>query len=529
MALNLALIFIIPISFSLPSFLTQALPNQASNGIDRWCSKTPHPEPCKISLGRPRRHAPRGEADFRTMMVEAALERALHAEIHVNELRRRCSSKRKLAAWLDCSGLISNTVFQLNNTLQGLKATAANVNWTDADCQTWLSTALTNLDTCRAGSHQLNVSNFISPVVSNNVSELISNGLAINGALLDGQETEGEFPSWVSAGERKLLESPPLSSQANFIVAQDGSGHFRSIQAAINLAVSRRRRDERITIHVKRGVYREYIQINKNMNKITLVGDGMRHTIISGKRSVASGYTIYSCATVGIDGAGFMARGITFRNRAGPQNGQAVAVRSASDFSVFYACGFEGYQDTLFVLAQRQFFKMCYIYGTIDFIFGNAAVVFQNCIIYVRKPLWGQANVIAAQGRIDPYQNTGISIQGSRVVATPGFARVVRSYNTYLGRPWQRYSRTVFLQSYLGSLVNPAGWLAWENTDFAQDTLYFGEYKNFGPASSTTRRVNWKGHHVITSAGTASQFTVANLIAGNTWLPATGVPFTAGL
>lgn len=234
------------------------------------------------------------------MMVEAALERALHAEIHVNELRRRCRGKRKLAAWLDCSGLISNTVFQLNNTLQGLKATAANVNWTDADCQTWLSTALTNLDTCRAGSHQLNVSNFISPVVSNNVSELISNGLAINGALLDGQETEGEFPSWVSAGERKLLESPStLSSQANFTVAQDGSGHFRSIQAAINIAVSRRRRDERITIHVKRGVYREYIEINKNMNKITLVGDGMRHTIISGKRSVASGYTIYSCATVG--------------------------------------------------------------------------------------------------------------------------------------------------------------------------------------------------------------------------------------
>lgn len=77
--------------------------------------------------------------------------------------------------------------------------------------------------------------------------------------------------------------------------------------------------------------------------------------------------------------------------------------------------------------------------------------------------------------------------------------------------------------------MNPAGWLAWENTDFAKDTLYFGEYKNFGPASSTTRRVNWKGHQVITSTGTASQFTVANLISGNTWLPATGVPFTAGL
>lgn len=528
MALNFAL-FIISISLSLPCFLSQTLPNQTSNSIDRWCSRTPHPEPCKIFLGGPGRRVPRGKADFRTMIVEAALERALHMEIHVKELGPRCRGKRKLAAWFDCSKLISNTVFQLNNTLQGLKATGA--NWTDTDAQTWLSTALTNLDTCRAGSHQLNVSKFISPVVSNNVSELISNGLAVNRLLLSGQETKGrEFPSWVSEEERKLLESPSaLRSQANFVVAKDGSGQFRSIQAAINTAVSRRRGNERIVIHVKRGVYREYIEIGNNMNQITLVGDGLKYTIISGKRSVASGYTTYSCATVGIDGAGFMARGITFRNRSGPRKGQAVAVRSASDLSVFYSCAFEGYQDTLFVIAQRQFFKACYIYGTIDFIFGNAAVVFQNCIINVRKPLLGQANVITAQGRVDRFQNTGISIQSSSVRATPGFARVYRHFNTYLGRPWQQYSRTVFLKSYLGSLVNPAGWLAWENTNFAQDTLYFGEYKNFGPGSSTARRVNWKGHHVIKSESTASQFTVERLISGNTWLPATGVPFDAGL
>ncbi|THF96964.1 hypothetical protein TEA_003595 [Camellia sinensis var. sinensis] len=231
----------------------------------------------------------------------------------------------------------------------------------------------------------------------------------------------------------------------------------------------------------------------------------------------------------GIDGVGFIARGITFRNTAGPQNGQAVALRSASDLSVFYACGFEGYQDTLFVLAQRQFFKSCYIYGTIDFIFGNAAVVFQNCIIYVRKPLVGQDNVITAQGRGDPFQNTGISIQDSRVMAAPDLRPVVSSFNTYLGRPWQQYSRTVFLKTYLGSLVNTTGWLAWDNSNFAQNTVYYGEYMNFGPASSTRNRVNWPGYHVITSTNIASQFTVTNLIDGRGWLPATGVPFIAGL
>lgn len=261
--------------------------------------------------------------------------------------------------------------------------------------------------------------------------------------------------------------------------------------------------------------------INKLVIKIKLT-----YLFSWGNSKILTNFVIYC---IGVDGIGFIARGITFRNTAGPQNGQAVALRSASDLSVFYACGFEGYQDTLFVHAQRQFYKTCYIYGTIDFIFGNAAVVFQNCIIYVRRPLRGQINVITAQGRADPFQNTGISIHNSRVMAAPDLRPVVRSFNTYLGRPWQKYSRTVFLKSYIDSLLNPAGWLPWEKSNFALDTLYYGEYSNFGPGASTRYRVKWKGYHVIRSANEAARFTVANLIAGRAWLPSTGVPFTAGL
>lgn len=230
-----------------------------------------------------------------------------------------------------------------------------------------------------------------------------------------------------------------------------------------------------------------------------------------------------------MDGIGFIARGMTFRNTAGPQNGQAVALRSASDLSVFYGCGFEGYQDTLFVQSQRQFYKSCYIYGTIDFIFGNAAVVFQNCMIYVRRPLWGQVNVITAQGRNDPFQNTAISIHNSRIMAAPDLRPVVRSFQTYLGRPWQQYSRTVIMKTYIDSLVNRAGWLTWLDSNFALSTLYYAEYGNIGPAASTRYRVKWPGYHVIKSGNVASKYTVASLIAGRAWLPSTGVPFTAGL
>ncbi|PKI54503.1 hypothetical protein CRG98_025017 [Punica granatum] len=260
-----------------------------------------------------------------------------------------------------------------------------------------------------------------------------------------------------------------------------------------------------------------------------MIGDGMRKTVITGSRSVGGGYTTYSSATAGIDGLKFIARGITFRNTAGPRKGQAVALRSASDLSVFYRCAFVGYQDTLFVLSQRQFYKQSYIYGTIDFIFGNAAVVFQSCIIYARLPTHGQANVITAQGRNDPYQNTGISFHSCQILAAPDLSPSIKTVKTYLGRPWMQYSRTVYMKSYLGALVSPLGWSTWDGSKYALNTLYYGEYKNYGPAASTRYRVKWKGYHVITSTSEASRFTVGTFIAGKSWLPATGVPFTAGI
>ncbi|XP_074369593.1 putative pectinesterase/pectinesterase inhibitor 33 [Apium graveolens] len=519
--------------------ISQALPDSdesptAGGDISYWCQTTPHPEPCKYFLSHNFNSRPQNQTHFRQMMFQVALDRAELAQNYTARLESQCRSKRKKAAWNDCNKLLRDTILQLNRTLKGTKTHATGNNCSSFDAQTWLSAALTNLETCRSGSIELNVTKFIAPIIANNVSELISNSLAINqGFLTPGNDTNNnggeEFPSWVTPGDRRLLQSSSWASRANVVVAKDRTGNFRSVQAAINYAAQVKRGNMRFIIYVKRGVYWENIAVASNLNNIMLVGDGLRYTVISSSRSVARGYTTYSSATAGIDGTGFIARGITFRNTAGPQSAQAVALRSASDLSVFYACGFEGYQDTLFVLAQRQFYKLCYIYGTIDFIFGNAAVVFQNCLIYVRRPLHGQVNVITAQGRADPFQNTGISIHFCRIMAAPDLIPAAKTTRTYLGRPWQQYSRTVLMKTYIDSLVSPQGWLAWQNSNFAWDTLYYGEYKNIGPGSSTRNRVKWKGYRAITSANEASRFTVANLIAGRAWLGATGVPFYSGL
>ncbi|EEF51541.1 probable pectinesterase/pectinesterase inhibitor 60 [Ricinus communis] len=526
MEIKIKLLAIFFIFFS--SIIFTATSISSKTNVTWWCSQTPHPETCKYFIGhRLQRVALKHRSEFRKITVQVALERALSAQKKVSKLRPKCQDHHQRAVWVDCHKLHSDTIVQLNRTLQGLAAKKKK-SCTDFDAQTWLSTALTNIQTCRTGSLDFNVSDFIMPIVSSNLSKLISNGLAINGVLLSVQNNsiEGLFPRWFSRKERRLLQAPSI--KANLVVAQDGSGHFRTVQAAIN-AAAKRRYGTRFVIHVKKGVYRENIEVGINNNNIWLVGDGLRNTIITSGRSVGAGYTTYSSATAGIDGLRFVARGITFRNTAGPLKGQAVALRSASDLSVFYRCSFEGYQDTLFVHSQRQFYRECYVYGTIDFIFGNAAVVFQNCIIYVRRPLKGQANMITAQGRNDPFQNTGISIHNSRILPAPDLKPVVRAVQTYLGRPWMQYSRTVVLKSYIDSFIHPAGWSQWQGSNFALNTLYYAEYKNFGPGSSTRRRVKWKGYHVITSSTVASSFTVGRLIAGQSWLPATGVPFISGL
>ena len=84
------------------------------------------------------------------------------------------------------------------------------------------------------------------------------------------------------------------------------------------------------------------------------------------------------------------------------------------------------------------------------------------------------------------------------------------------------------MKTFLDSLIDPAGWLEWDG-DFALKTLYYGEYMNTGAGADTSQRVTWPGYHVITSAAEASQFTVGNFLSGNSWIPATGVPYTPGL
>jgi pectin methylesterase-like acyl-CoA thioesterase len=215
-------------------------------------------------------------------------------------------------------------------------------------------------------------------------------------------------------------------------------------------------------------------------------------------------------------GEGFLAKAMGFRNTAGPEKGQAVAARVQADSSVFVNCRFEGYQDTLYAQTHRQFYKSCVIAGTVDFIFGDAAAVFQNCLIVVRKPLDNQKNVVTAQGRIDKRETTGIVLHKCRILQ-----------NQQL--PWEAmegYLRTVVMESTIDDIIHPDGWLPWEG-DLALNTLHYAEFNNIGPGAKVVARVNWPGHKLINQQE-ALQYTVGPFLHGD-WINATGAPVHFGL
>ena len=227
-----------------------------------------------------------------------------------------------------------------------------------------------------------------------------------------------------------------------------------------------------------------------------------------------------------VKGQGFIAKDIGFVNTAGAAKHQAVALRSGSDRSVFYRCSFDGFQDTLYAHSNRQFYRDCDIAGTIDFIFGNAAVVFQSCKIMPRQPLPNQFNTITAQGKKDPNQNTGIVIQKSTIAA---LNKDNLTAPTYLGRPWKDYSTTVIMQSEIGSFLKPVGWVSWVPNVEPASTIFYAEYQNTGPGSDVSQRVKWAGYKPTLTDVEAGKFTVQSFIQGPEWLADAAVEFESAL
>lgn len=90
------------------------------------------------------------------------------------------------------------------------------------------------------------------------------------------------------------------TSKADLVVAQDGSGNYKTINEAVTaLAKMGQNRPQRAIIYVKSGVYNEKVEIERGMNNVMFIGDGIDKTINTGNRNVQDGATTLNSATFG--------------------------------------------------------------------------------------------------------------------------------------------------------------------------------------------------------------------------------------
>jgi len=311
------------------------------------------------------------------------------------------------------------------------------------------------------------------------------------------------------AVEAVSAEIPELGKYARFydyVVAQDGSGDFFTVQEAID-AVPDFRKNVRTTILIRKGTYKEKLIVAESKINVSLLGeDGVVLTCddyankknVFGENKGTSGSA--SCYIYGPD---FYAENITFENSSGPV-GQAVACFVSGDRAFFKICRFLGFQDTLYNYGKesRQYFEDCYVEGTVDFIFGWSTVVFNRCTIHSKRDGFVAA---PATDHGKPY---GYVFYDCKLTADPGVE------NVYLARPWRTYGQTVYIRCELGAHIAPEGWDPWSVKDPAK-TVFFAEYENYGPGARPADRASFS-HQLQSLKG----YSIEEVLAGSDgWNP----------
>jgi len=511
--------------------------------IKSLCQPTYYKQTCEQTLAKSGGNTtdPKELIKIAFKIAEKEIDLAAKKSLTLQKLEK---DSRTRGALTSCKELMTMSINELKTAFSEFEDfDISNLDGLMADIKTWLSAAMTYQETCldafentttTAGEKMKKALKTAMEMSSNGldiVTEISSvySGMRIPARrLLQGKLPDEDeiFPSWVDAGQRRLLSSPVSDIEADLVVAKDGSGDFKSIREAL-LHVPMKKRNKAFVIYIKEGIYKEYLVFKRSMENVTVIGDGADKTRITGDKNFADGIDIYRTATVAVIGNNFMAKNIGFENSAGAIKHQAVALRVSSDFAIFYNCSMDGYHDTLYTHAKRQFYRDCTVSGTIDFVFGDAPVVFQNCTFLVRKPLENQQCTVTAQGRKARRQPSGIIIQNSTITAHPEFEPVKDQFKTYLGRPWKEFSRTVIMESFIDDIIEPEGWSPWFGT-FGLKTCWYGEYNNYGPGSSTIKRVKWNGIKPV-SRQHAIDFTPGRFLGGDSWIEPTGIPYAAYL
>jgi pectin methylesterase-like acyl-CoA thioesterase len=306
-------------------------------------------------------------------------------------------------------------------------------------------------------------------------------------------------------------------------VALDGTGNFKSVQDAIDAAPP-----EGSVIRIKPGTYREVILVNKVHISLLGLGSDPAQVVLTYDLNNGTVGSTFKSASTTVIGDDFHAENLTFENsytrdkNVKNEGSQAVALRVTGDRAVFRRVRLLGHQDTLYASSKgceseqgpchpaRQYFEDCYIEGDVDFIFGDALAFFENCEI---RALPHPTVMLTAQSKHNPEEQSGFVFNHSRVTGAAGVGKV------YLGRPWRAYATVIFMNTYMGAEIDPAGWLEWVHEDKpCLQTAFYAEYNSSGPGANPSGRERYAKQ--LTTAETAN-FEAKRFLAGDDhWGPA---------
>jgi pectinesterase len=296
---------------------------------------------------------------------------------------------------------------------------------------------------------------------------------------------------------------------------------FTTIQAAVNAAP-----DEGAVIKIRPGVYREVVHVDKSKIQLRGDGDDWRKVVLVYGNSAASTCGTSCSATLFVTGNDFFAGNMTIANdysKTSDVPSQAVALSLRADRAVLRHVRLLGAQDTLYAsslgcmkegsecLTGRQYYTDCYIEGHVDFIFGDAKAVFENCEIHSIPHRPG--GYLTAESNTRPGQDAGYVFNHCRITADAGAGDV------YLGRPWRDYSTVIFMNTDIKAPIMAAGWSDWKSAPQPRlPTATYAEFNSTGQGANTKGREPYSKE--LTAEDAKKYETKAYLAGSDGWDPA---------
>ncbi|KAF9046510.1 pectinesterase [Panaeolus papilionaceus] len=299
--------------------------------------------------------------------------------------------------------------------------------------------------------------------------------------------------------------SPPSGA----IVVRAGtstSGEYKTVSSAVaslpNDSSSR-------SIFIYPGTYNEQVYITRS-GPLTIYGyttntmaySANQVTIQAGVPASSAGSNDAS-GTLRIHKDNFKMYNVNVKNTYGVGS-QAIAISQYGSKVGLYACGFYGYQDTLYANQGTQVYLRGYIEGATDFIFGRlGSAYFGGNTIAVKANGW-----VTASGRESNDGGSYVFNQNTIVLASGASSSA--NGKVYLGRPWGGI--VIFKNTVITAPMNKALWSVWNTGDERTSNVFFAEYNTSGSGASGATRPSFAR---VLSASEANGYSISSAVGSD--------------